>query len=218
MINEIRILLKKDVISELKQKNNLSIILLYSITTIFLIYMLFTNTIDTTTWNALYWIVSLFATTTAISKSFAFDSGPRQLYMYTLVSPQSIIISKIIFNSIFMSLLASVNLIIFIFIFNKLPEQIMLYCLVSLLGIVGLSVVMTMVSAIANRTNNNFLLMSVLGFPIIIPLLLSVTKACNAILIPSAELSIALYILVILFLIIASVLLSFLLFPYIWRD
>lgn len=77
MFKEIRILLTKDILSEVKQKNNISIILLYSLTTIFLIYMLFISAIDTATWNALFWIVSLFAATTAISKSFAFDSGSR---------------------------------------------------------------------------------------------------------------------------------------------
>lgn len=217
MYREVGYLLIKDVRLELKQKNSISIILLYSLTSIFLVYMAFTDTIDFTTWNALFWVLSLFAATTAISKSFANESGSRHIYMYSITSPQSIIIGKIIFNAVFMILLSALNLVVFIIIFNKIPVKIFDFCLLTFIGITGLSVILTMVSAIANRTSNSFLLMTVLGFPLILPLLLSVIKATTAT--TTAEpVNILMYVAIIIFMITASLFLSVILFPFIWRE
>ncbi|MGZ6540000.1 MAG: heme exporter protein CcmB, partial [Bacteroidia bacterium] len=76
---------------------------------------------------------------------------------------------------------------------------------------------LTMVSAIASKASNNFTLMAILSFPILIPLLIVLIKLSkNAI--DGLEHWDMNYLLVLMFLNIIIIALSYLLFRYLWRD
>ena len=82
----------------------------------------------------------------------------------------------------------------------------------------GLAVILTMISAIAAKTGNNNGMMAILGFPVIIPFLMATIKYSGQTL-SGASLSSAGSSLLIMSIIIVLVgLLSYLLFPYIWRE
>jgi heme exporter protein B len=86
------------------------------------------------------------------------------------------------------------------------------------LGGWGFSGVLTMVSAIASRTSNNFALMAILSFPVVLPILLIVMKVTNAALNGGGFADnwsplMALFLLNIMIAALASVL-----FPYLWKD
>jgi len=110
---EIKTLLIKDIRLELKQKYALNGILLYIVSTIFLCYQAFENKLEPAGWNALYWVILLFAAVNAISKSFVQENTGRQLYYYSLASPQGIILAKILYNMLLMMALS----ILFFFIY-----------------------------------------------------------------------------------------------------
>jgi len=74
MLKEIVILIKKELQTEWKQKFSFSGILLYVISTIFVSYLCFKVINNILVWNALFWIIMLFAATNAVAKSFIQES------------------------------------------------------------------------------------------------------------------------------------------------
>jgi len=94
------------------------------------------------------------------------------LYYYTIASPQAIILSKTIYNILLMSLLSMLALLVYLLFFNNTIGDPLFYFLSVLLGAISFSTVFTMISAIASKAGNNGTLMSILSFPVIIPVIL----------------------------------------------
>ncbi|HEY1008411.1 MAG TPA: ABC transporter permease, partial [Sphingobacteriaceae bacterium] len=91
LFSQIKFLIGKEMVLEWRSKYAINGILLYVVSTIFVCYLSFRKT-DPVTWNALFWIIMLFASVNAISKSFVQENRGRQLYYYTLASAQAIIL------------------------------------------------------------------------------------------------------------------------------
>ena len=79
-------LLRKEILLEFRQRYAIGGILLYVVSTVFVVYLSFQQ-VKPPVWNALFWIISLFAAVNAVVKSFVQESGKRQLYYYSLASP-----------------------------------------------------------------------------------------------------------------------------------
>ncbi|MFC3198812.1 heme exporter protein CcmB [Parapedobacter deserti] len=217
LLSEVTSLIKKDVILEWRTKYAINGIVLYVISTVFVCYQAF-KSVDTATWNALFWIILLFASVNAINKSFVQESRSRQLYYYTIASAKAIILSKIAYNMLVMLLLSSIAYGVYSVIFQNPLGDPALYLTIVILGSIGFASVFTMVSGISAKAGNNSTLMAILSFPIVIPLLLvliSVSK--NAI--AGLERSVSYDELIVLAAInVITVAISLLLFPYLWRD
>ena len=52
-----------------------------------------------------------------------------------------------------------------------------MFIIVAFVGATGLAAVLTLISGIAAKTNNNVSIMAILSFPIIMPLLMTIIKA-----------------------------------------
>ncbi|MBK7030434.1 MAG: heme exporter protein CcmB [Bacteroidales bacterium] len=218
MVHEIKHLVAKDVSLELKQRYAFNGILLYVVSTIFVCYLSFTGVIDPETWNALFWIIMLFAAVNAVSKSFVQESIQRQLYYYTLASPQSIILSKVIYNTMLMGVLSALCILVFTALMGSFIHSYGVFMLALALGSFGFSSVLTMIAAIASRTSNNFALMAILSFPIMLPFLLLLMNVSSSALSNGTIADNATYLLALFLLDAVVVALSFVLFPYLWRD
>ena len=218
LLNQIKHLIAKEILVEWRQKYAFNGILLYIVSTVFVCYLSFKNIIDPPTWNALFWIIMLFVSVNAIAKSFVQENSARQLYIYTLVSPQAIILSKMIYNSILMIFLSLVCFGFYSLFIGYIVQDTLLFLVTLILGSMGFSTVLTMVSAIAAKTNNNSTLMAILSFPMLIPLLMIVIKVSkNAV--DGLDRSVSYdYMLILMLLNLIVVILSYLLFPYLWRD
>jgi len=216
--NEIKYLVAKEIRLELKQKYVLNGILLYLVSTIYVTYLAFENAITGETWNSLFWIILLFVAVNGISKSFIQESPARQLYYYTIASPQAVVLSKILYNLLLMSILSVLSFAFFLLLMGNQVVNIALFLITLLLGSLGLSSVLTMVAAIASRASHNFSLMAILSFPIVLPLLAVLMKVSRTAL-NSMDWSGLAPLLVILITINAAVIaLAYLLFPYLWKD
>ena len=221
LYKEIWILLKKEIILEWRLKYAFNGILLYIVSTIFVCYMSFNlqkGQLSPLTWNALFWIILLFTATNAIAKSFVQENEGRQLYYYTLVSPEAIILSKIIYNTLLMWLMSLLGYVIYSIVLNNPIQDQLLFCINILLGGMGFATTLSMISAIASKSNNSSTLMAVLGFPVVLPLLLLLIKISKnaidglALSVSYDEISTLLAINVIV------IAVSYLLFPYLWRS
>ncbi len=215
--SELKALLKKEVLIEWRNKYSFNGILLYVFSTVFICYLSFKQ-INPLTWNALFWIILLFASVNTIAKSFMQESKGRYLYFYSIASAQSIIVAKIIYNSVLMFIISIICYLFYAVVFKNPVDDPMLYLLAVFLGGLSFSTVLTMVSAISSKVNNNTTLMAILSFPIMLPLLMLLIKLSkNAI--DGLERSVSYNeILAILLINIITIAISLLLFPYIWRD
>lgn len=217
LTKQIKYLITKEIKLEIRNKYALGGILLYVVSTVFVCYLSFKQIINPPTWNALFWIILLFASINAVAKSFISETRGKLLYLYTLVSPQAVILSKIIYNSFLLTVLSGLCLFVYSLFVGSLIQDYALFGVTLILGSIGFSSLLTLVSAIASKTSNNFTLMAILSFPIMIPLLMVLLKLSkNAI--DGLELWDTNYLLVLLFLDLIIITLSFLLFRYLWRD
>lgn len=219
LTNQVKALIKKEMLLEWRSKYALNGVLLYVVSTVFVCYLSFVSIPEKLTWNALFWIIMLFASINAVAKSFLQESKGRHLYIYTLVSPSALILAKTIYNSLLMIGLTLIALLFYCFVFSFPPAtDILMYLIATILGSLSFATIFTMVSAIAAKAGNGGMLMAILSFPVIIPMLIVLIKfAKNAIdgLDRSVNLDEIGLLLVINVMVMAV---SLLLFPYLWRD
>jgi heme exporter protein B len=218
-------LLKKEILLEWRSKYAFNGVLLYVISTVFICYISFNLNGGFTgaksypiVWNVLFWIIMLFAAVNAIAKSFLQESRGRLLYYYSITSPQAIILSKTIYNSLLMSLLSLLALIVYLVFFTNTLGDPLFYFIAVILGSISFSTVFTMISAIASKAGNNGTLMAILSFPVVIPvILLLIRLSKNAMdgLARSVSYGSIGVLLAINLIVVTTALL---LFPYLWRD
>jgi heme exporter protein B len=223
LLRETGILIQKEVLLELRQRYALNGMLLYVVSTVVVCYFGFGQNSgalaqEPWAWNTLFWIILLFTAINAIAKSFAQERQGRLVYYYTLASPQSIIVSKIIYNSLLMLLLALTGYAIYSLVLGNPVEDNLLFLINVGLGAVGFSSTLTMVSGIAAKAGNNSVLMAILSFPVIIPLLILLIRVSkNAM--DGLDWSASGDEVITLLAINAIVLsVSYILFPYLWRS
>ncbi len=211
-------LIEKEINLEWKQKYAFNGLLLYVGATVFICYLSFREILDVPVWNALFWIIQLFAGVNAIAKSFLQESRGRMLYYYILADPKAIILSKIIYNFLLMLLLSVFNFLFYSLLIGDTVSNTPLFLFTLLLGSMGLSSVLTMVSAIASKAGHSAALMPILSFPVLLPLLMTTIKLSkNAIdgLDWAANQQLVIILLALNIMVIA---LGYLLFPYIWKE
>lgn len=218
MLTEIKNLIQKEFLLEWRQKYAFGGILLYVVSTVFVCFLSFKKIVDVPTWNALFWIIILFASVNAVAKSFIQESRGRLLYYYTIASPQAIVLSKIIYNALLVCILSLLTYGVYGLMIGNPAKDFLQLFLVIISGSVGLSSILTLVSAIASKANNSITLMSVLSFPVILPLLIVLVKLSkNAI--DGINWSVNYpYFISVLLLNVIVIVLAFVLFPYLWRD
>ncbi len=218
LFNQVKYLIQKEILLELRSKYAINGVLLYVVSTVFVCFLSFITIDNKITWNALFWIIMLFASINGVSKSFLQESKGRQLYSYVLASPGAIILAKTIYNVLLMLVLTTIALAVYTLVFSYIPADFLMFYVAVLLGSLSFSTIFTMVSAIASKAGNGGMLMAILSFPVIIPVLIVLIRlAKNAI--DGLDRSVSLDEIGILLLInVMTVCASLLLFPYLWRD
>jgi heme exporter protein B len=221
VLNEIRLLVRKEIQLEWRQKYAMHGLLLYLASTVFVCYLSFKakqQAIHPITWNTLFWIILLFIAINAIGKSFTQESAQRNLFYYTIASPEAIIFSKITYNTLVMVAISLIGIVFYSWVMGNPVGNFSLYLLSLVLGAVGFSATLSMVAGIAAQGENTATLMAVLSFPIILPLLLMLLKVSKSAMDGLSiqenwdEIAILTSIDVIV------IVLSGILFPYIWRH
>jgi heme exporter protein B len=170
------------------------------------------------TWNALFWIILLFSSVNAVAKSFVQEQQGRQLYYFMIASPESIILSKIFYNTGLTLILALLGYGVFSVVLGNPVQDQGLFLLNLVLGAMGFSASLTMVSGIASKAGNNATLMAILSFPVIIPILLMAIRISKNAL-DGLDWSVSsdkLLSLLAINVLVATT--SYLLFPYLWRS
>lgn len=221
IMQELKALIEKEIRLEWRQRYALNGMILYIVSTVFVCYMSFalkSKGMEPITWNTLFWIILLFTAVNSITKSFTQERAGRQLYYYTLASPQGIILSKIIYNIVLLLALSLIGLFIYIIFLGNPVQNLLMYLTAVVIGAIGFSSTLTMVAGIASKAENTSTLMAVLSFPIILPMLsMLIRLSKNAI--DGLEWNTSYDEILILLAIDAIVItISYLLFPFLWRS
>lgn len=218
MTKKVFALLQKDLLLELRQQHTFFGILLYIASTIFVLYLAMGQP-ESTAWNGLFWVIQLFICINAVAKSFLHESKGRMLYFYSITSPVEFIISKLIYNILLMMLMSVLSLLLFSILLGSPVSNMMQFIGVVCLGGISLSLVFTLLSAIAAKAQQNAALMAILGFPLIVPQLLLLIRLSKAafgeVFKQGALLQITLLIAT---LDVMVIVLSVILFPFLWKE
>ncbi|MEL6274901.1 MAG: ABC transporter permease [Bacteroidota bacterium] len=233
MLAQIGILLRQELRSEWRNPYTLVGILLYVLAAVLIAYVALTR-FSIMVWNPIFWILLFFAAISATGRSFRLEQGRRQLYYYTLISPEALLLSKLIYNTFVLVILGLLLWGLLIFFNGSDPvvgpgEQVIStsignpisdntsFLLALFLGSLGLSAAFSFVAAIATRAGGNATLMSILAFPLVIPLLILLVRVgAYAIGLLSGSTSQLLSLLMAIDLLLIAT--GVVLFPYIWRD
>jgi len=216
--NQIMALLKKDILLEFRQQYTFYGILLYVASTLFVLFLALDSP-EATVWNALFWIIQLFICVNAVAKSFLQESRGRMLYFYSISGAVPFVIAKLLFNVLLMLVLNLLSLFLFMVLMGNPMVHGLQFLGVSILGGLGLSIVFTLLAAIASKAHQQASLMAILGFPIIIPqllLLMRVSKSAFAEVFKQGAVTEALLLLLALDALV--IVLSIILFPFLWKD
>lgn len=217
-MSKILVFLKKDFLLELRQQHTFFGILLYVASTIFVLYLAMGRP-ESTVYNGLFWMIQLFVCINAVAKSFMQESKGRMLYFYTITSPVQFIIGKLIYSIIIMLLMVILSLVLFKILLGNPLMNYWQFVGIACLGGASLSLVFTLMSAIAAKAQQNAAIMAILGFPLIIPqllLLMRLSKAAYGEVFREGalfQISLLLAGLDILVIVLAVIL-----FPFLWKD
>ncbi len=212
-------LIKKEFLLEFRQKSSIGAVLVYVVGTIFVSALCFKAKLDKPTWNALFWVITLFTSVTISGKSFLKETGGQALFNYLYYSPQQFIVSKILYNMVFMLCLSFVTFFFYGFFIKNEVENLTLFFIVLILASTGLAGVLSLMSAIAAKANGNFAIMSILSFPVLMPLILVVIRLSKQAVDGLEWAGVGFdFIAILVALNVLTIALSFILFPYLWRD
>ncbi|MEM9822042.1 MAG: heme exporter protein CcmB [Bacteroidota bacterium] len=216
-MNAIFYLIKKEATIEWRQKYTLGGIILYVLSTVFIVYLSFIQ-VGPKAWNTLFWIIMLFISVNAITKSFNQENGDRILYYYTLASPTAIIFSKVLYNIVLLLFLSVLSFSIFALVVGNPVKNMGEFSVALVLSSVGFSLAFTFISAIAAKASNSSTLMAILAFPVIIPILMTLLKLSANALGLIQDTGVGKDILILLAIDLILLALTGILFPYLWRD
>jgi heme exporter protein B len=224
VLKTVKALLVKDLIIEFRNKYVLGGIGLYVMSSVLLIYfaLQYNNSLrglEPVVWSIFFWLIILFSSVNAIANSFFREPEGRFYYYYYTLNPYAVIMAKLAYNFIFTLLITVLTYVLFTFMVSNPVSNHAVFLAAVLLGGTGYSFLFTIMSAIASRAGNNATLLAVLGFPLIIPLLIFLTKLSAAAIAGAGFCPEVLKNLMLLGAFDAVLLgLGLILFPFIWRD
>jgi heme exporter protein B len=164
-------------------------------------------------------VIQLFVCVNAVAKSFLQESKGRMLYFFSICSPVDFIISKMIYNVMLMIFMSLISLVLFTVFMGNPVFNMLKFTGIVVIGGTGISLVFTLMSAIAAKAQQNAALIAILGFPVILPQLMLVMKMSktafaevfrDGAVLQLTGLTLAMNLLVIV--------LGVILFPYLWKD
>lgn len=193
-------------------------LLIYILSTVYLSNLVFNGSISLESWNAFFWIIFLFAAVQAAYRSFYFEADRRFLFYFGLVKAEHLILGKILYNFIYLLGLGLFTSLFFSLLMGSAINDIWAFLTVLSIAALGFSAILTLVAGLAAKAGGNPALPAILSIPLLYPQILTLSKLSLRTLSGfSWEVNSSLLI-VLALMALVSLLLSFLLFPYLWRD
>jgi len=184
-LNKVLAIVWKDVVAELRTREMFSSMLVFSLLVIVIFNFSFELRVENIAQVApgVLWVTFVFAGTLELNRSLALEMENDCLDGLFLapMDRSAIYFGKMLGNLIFISAIEALMLPIFSVVFDLnliLPSLL----LTIFLGTIGFAAVGTLLSAIAVNTRAREVMLPVLLFPILLPVVISVTKVTGGIL------------------------------------
>lgn len=209
---------KKEFILDFKQAFSMASIFTYLISILFAVSLLFKNKHTVVSYSSIYWIIFVFTTIISSYRNLLKENDDSNLFNYIVYSPIVFIAGKIIYSVLLNMVLGFLLLLLFILLNGNLIQNVFLFA-IDVIGLsIGLGALLSLTGSISSRTDGNFALMSIMSFPLVLPLLIIAAKLSISA-IEGLPFSMNIKYLVSLFsLDIIIVILSLVLFPQAWTE
>jgi len=133
------------------------------------------------------WIAFIFASLLGLGRTLAAEREQNSMDRLLLcpVDRKAIYLAKLLGNLLFIGVVEIVALPIYTLLFNvPLPAALLL---IVLLGTLGIATIGTLFSAMAAATRARELLLPILVFPVIVPVVISVVRATQQLIVPTVN-------------------------------
>jgi len=211
----------KDWHSELRTRYAISALFMYIVTTISIIlFSLGSEGASVDALAGMLWVVIFFGSMSGLSRTFVMEEERgTTLTLQLLTRPEAVFCGKLVFNLVLTLVLNSVTLALYVALINGFVIRTLSILLTTmLLGSIGIACAATIIAAIIARANTKGILYPVLSFPIVLPLLLTVINATRLASEGAYFEEAAGEFQILISYIIVIVVISFMLFDYIWKD
>ncbi len=216
-MNQVLAIIQRELQHELRSRKAWLAILLYTASTVYISYLGMQGSTETSTHNAVFWLLIIFISMFATSGSFA-GRESEMFYIYTLISPARFILARLLYNGVFLLAVSIIAFICFQFFIGFGNTNLLIFLTALLLTVWGISSLLTMSFSIASKGGGGFTLMAVLSFPLLVPLLITAQNLSTMAIGAVNTTGCGGYIATLLALDAMIAALCYLLFPYLWRD
>lgn len=184
-LRKVLVIVQKDVAVELRTKEMLSSMFVFSLLVIVIFSFAFDLRVEDVQKVApgVLWVTFVFAGMLGLNRSFVLekDKGCLEGLLLCPVDRSAIYFGKMLGNVIFMTTVEAMILPIFSILFNvSLFQPVLL--LIVVLGTLGFAGVGTLFSAMAVHTRAREVMLPVLLFPVVVPAMIAAVKATGGIL------------------------------------
>ena len=183
--HEIYVVFIKDVKSELRTKIAANAILLFALTTLFLIsYVIGPYRIASADQpyilSAWLWVIFFFSAMSGLSRVFVKEEETNTSIALQLAArPEAVFLGKFFFNLVLMLGIALVITPLYVILMEFPIRSVYNFGLIIFLGLIGMTTGVTIIGAIVAKASMKGTLFPILSFPIIIPLLLAVIEGTS---------------------------------------
>ncbi len=203
---------------EWRLKQSYFAVALYTLISAYLSYLVFNGSVSSVVWNNLFWLILVFASVQVSFRSFQLEAERRFLLYFGLIPPQVLILGKTLYNFLYVLLVGEFTALIFSFLFGNEIHDFWAFQTILILASLGFASILSFTAGIASKASDNPALPAILSVPLLFPQLITLSKLSKeAITGFSWELN-APFLIVLALLSLISILLSYLLFTYLWRD
>ncbi len=184
---QVRALLWKDLVSELRTKEMVSSMLIFSFLVTVVFSFAFEPDSDTIkqVFPGIIWAAFIFTGILGLNRSFINEKGNDCIMglMSAAVDKGVIFLGKMTGNFIFMTVMEAITLpVLFVLFDYRMKGSPILLIIVVVLGTLGFAAIGTFLSALSVNTSNSEVLLPIILFPLITPLLIAAVKATAVIL------------------------------------
>ncbi len=182
MIKGIAAVFIKDVQTELRTRYAINTVLAFVGAALLLtLFSLQADRLPPTPKSGLIWIIILFAALSSLSRSFVKEADGQTYDLLRLHGESSeVFLGKLAYNFTFTFLVNLITFVLYIFLLGLPVADFAALTLVLILGTAGLSGVSTMLAAIVSQADRKGAIFSVLGIPLMFPLILILVQTTKA--------------------------------------
>jgi heme exporter protein B len=174
-MNRILSLIATEARIELRERYALSGIVLYVLSSSFIVFSIWKQ-LPAKEWGLTFWVIFLFCSLMAVVKTFGRENEGRYFYYYTLFHPLELFIAKVVYNLL---LLLFIFLTLWFVLYVMAGNHILRFgwfLTTGLMASLGLSFLLTLITSIAIKTQQNASLTAVMSLPLMIPLLINILR------------------------------------------